>query len=145
VNVPLDGTARPASLLVHLRADGESITERVVLGPQTTTLVGDPLAYRSGPRGTGIPVASFLFTRQERLRLDWPLAAGVDKYDVRLLDQFGQALQTRPDLQPVDGTSSRHLLGEMALAALGRGDYVVQLTVAAGDKIEEKMTAFRVR
>ena len=136
---------RPSNLFVRLRAEGESITERVPLSPQTATLVGDPIASRSGPRGTGVPVASFLFTRQERLRLDWPLAAGVDKYAARLLDQFGQALQTRPDLQAVDTSAGKHLLGEMALAPLARGDYVVELTIAAGEKVEQKLTAFRVR
>ena len=145
VVMPLEGTVRPSNLFVRLRAEGESITERVPLGPQTATLVADPVAYRSGPRGTGIPVASFLFTRQERLRLDWPIAKGVDKYDVRLLDQFGQPLQTRPDVQAVDSTSGRHLVGEMALAPLGRGDYVVELTVAMGNTLEQKLTAFRVR
>jgi hypothetical protein len=145
VTMPLDGTARPSNLFVRVRADGESITERVPLVAQTATLVGDPIAYRSGPRGTGIPVASFLFTRQERVRLDWPVAAGVDKYDARLLDQFGQPLQARPDLRAVDGTSGKHVIGEMALAPLGRGDYVIELTVAAGEKVEQKLTAFRVR
>jgi VWFA-related protein len=145
VVVPLDGTARPSNLFVRLRAEGESITERVPLGSQKASLVGDPVAYRSGPRGSGIPVASFLFSRQERLRLDWPVGKGVDTYDARLLDQFGQPLQTRPDVQAVDSTSGRHLIGEMALAPLGRGDYVVELTVAAGGKLEQKLTAFRVR
>jgi VWFA-related protein len=145
VVVPLDGTARPSNLFVRLRADGESLTERVPLGPQTATLVGDPVAYRSGPRGTGVPVASFLFTHQERLRLDWPVATGLDKYDVRLLDQFGQPLQTRPDLRAVESPAGNHLVGEMSLAALGHGDYVVELTVEAGEKVEQKLTALRVR
>jgi VWFA-related protein len=145
VVVPLDGTARPSNLFVRLRADGESVSERVPLSPQTAVLVADPIVYRSGPRGTGTPVASFLFTRQERLRLDWPVTPSVDKYDARLLDQFGQALQTRPDLQAVSGTSGKHLLGEMALAPLGRGDYVIELTVAEGEKVEQKLIAFRVR
>jgi len=145
ITMPLDGTTRPSNLFVRLRADGESISERVVLSPQTATLVADPVAYRSGPRGTGVPVASFLFTRQDRLRLDWPIAAGVDKYEARLLDQYGQPLQTHPDLQSVDTSTGKHVLGEMALAPLGRGDYVVELTVAAGEKLEQKLTAFRVR
>jgi VWFA-related protein len=145
VVVPLEGTTRPSNLFVRLRADGESVTERVPLSSQTAVLAADPIVYRSGPRGTGTPVASFLFTRQERLRLDWPVAADVDKYDARLLDQFGQALQTRLDLQSVASTSGKHLVGEMALASLGRGDYVIELTVAAGEKVEQKLIAFRVR
>lgn len=143
--MPLDGLTRPSNLFVRLHADGESISERVVLNPQTTTLVADPVAYRSGPRGTGVPVASFLFTRQDRVRLDWPIAAGVDKYEARLLDQYGQPLQAHPDLQSVDTSNGKHVLGEMALAPLGRGDYVLELTIAAGEKVEQKLTAFRVR
>ena len=143
--MPLDGTARPSNLFVRLRADGEAISERVALNPQTLSLAGDPVAYRSGPRGTGVPVASFLFTRQDRLRLDWPVAPGVEKYDVRLLDQFGQPLQTEPGVQPVEAAAGRHLVAELPLAALGRGDYVVELTVTAGQLVGRKLTAFRVR
>jgi len=144
VTIPLDGSARPSNLFVRIRADGETITERVALGTNASSLAGDPIVYRSGPRGTGVPVASFLFTRQERIRLDWPVGA-VNKYEARLLDQFGQPLPARPDLQVVDTSTGKHLLGEMALASLGRGDYVVELTVAAGDKVEQKLTAFRMK
>jgi hypothetical protein len=90
-------------------------------------------------------VASFLFTRLERVRLDWPVSRDVDKYDARLLDQFGQPLQTRPQLQAQDGSPIRHLVSEISLAPLARGDYVIELTVAAGDKIEQKLIALRVK
>jgi hypothetical protein len=145
ITVPLEGVASPSNLFVRLHADGEAITERVELTKQVDSLVGDPVVYRTGPRGTGVPVASFLFTRQERIRLDWPVARDVDKYEARLLDQFGQPLQARPELQALDASPVRHLVGELALAPLGRGDYVVELTVAAGEKIEQKLTAFRVK
>ena len=145
VTVPLDGTARPSNLFVRIRADGETITERVALSPNASTLAGDPIVYRSGPRGAGVPVASFLFTRQDRIRLDWPVAAGVDRYEARLLDQFGQPLNARPELHALESSGGRRVVGELALAPFGRGDYLVELTVAAGDKVEQKLTAFRVR
>jgi len=145
VTVPLEGSANPSNLFVRLHADGEAITERVALNKQVGSLVGDPVVYRTGPRGTGVPVASFLFTRLERVRLDWPVSRDVDKYDARLLDQFGQPLQTRPQLQSQDASPVRHLVSEISLAPLGRGDYVIELTVAAGEKIEQRLIAIRVK
>jgi hypothetical protein len=145
VTVPLEGTATPTNLFVRLHADGEAITERVALNKQVGSLVGDPIVYRSGPRGTGVPVASFLFRRVERVRFDWPVARDVDKYEARLLDQFGQPLQTRPEVNALDASPVRHVVSEFSLAPLGRGDYVVELIVAAGGKVEQKLTAIRVK
>lgn len=145
VTVPLDGASRPATLFVRLRADGEAITERVGIPPTASALAGDPVLYRSGPRGNGVPVASFLFSRQDRIRLEWPLAAGVELFDVRLLDQFGHPLATRPDVKRQDTSTGMRLVADQSLASLGRGDYVVELMVQAGDKTEQKLTAFRVR
>jgi VWFA-related protein len=145
VAIPLDGSARPSTLFVRLRADGEAITERVALAANASTLAGDPVLYRSGPRGTGVPAASFLFTKQDRIRLEWALNSGVEQFDVRLLDQFGHPLLTHPDVKRQDTSAGFRLVAEQSLAPLGRGDYVVELTLKAGGKTEQKLTAFRVR
>jgi VWFA-related protein len=145
VTLPLDGAIRPATLFVRLRADGEAITERVTVTATSVALAGDPVLYRSGPRGSGVPVASFLFTHQDRMRVEWPVADGVAQYDVRLLDQFGHPLQMRPDVRPQDTSAGKRLIADLSLAPLGKGDYVVELTVKAGDTTEQKLTAFRMR
>jgi VWFA-related protein len=145
VTIPLDGSARPSTLFVRLRADGEAITERVGVAANASTLAGDPVLYRSGPRGTGVPAASFLFTKQDRIRLEWALKNGVEEFDVRLLDQFGHPLPTHPDVKRLDTSAGFRLVAEQSLAPLGRGDYVVELTLKAGGQTEQKLTAFRVR
>lgn len=145
IAVPLDGSARPANLFVRLHADGEAITERIAISTQPGTLVGDPVVYRSGPRGAGVPVASFLFSRQDRARFDWTLVRPVARYEVRVLDQFGQPLQLHPEIQELETAAGKHLVGELALAPLARGDYVVEMTVVANGVTEQKYTALRVR
>jgi hypothetical protein len=107
-------------------------------------LVGDPLAFRSSGRGLAIPVASFVFARDERLRLEWPVLGSVDRYQARLLDRYGLPLEFKiaVDEQPVlDG---RRLIATVALAPLGRGDYVIELTATAGGDTERHFLAFRV-
>lgn len=145
VTLPLDGAIRPATLFVRLRADGEAITERVTVAASSVALAGDPVLYRSGPRGSGVPVASFLFTHQDRMRVEWPVADAVAQYDVRLLDQFGHPLLMRPEVRPQDTSAGKRLVADISLAPLGKGDYVVELTVKAGDATEQKLTAFRMR
>jgi hypothetical protein len=144
LQVPLDGAAAPATLFVRVSAEGESIAERVQVGANRSVLVGDPLAFRSSGRGLAIPVASFVFARDERLRLEWPVLGSVDRYQARLLDRYGLPLEFKiaVDEQPVlDG---RRLIATVALAPLGRGDYVIELTATAGGDTERHFLAFRV-
>ena len=143
--VPLDGSTPPSELLVRLRADGESIAQRVPVGGNPSTLVGDPQVYRSSPRGVNTPVASFIFARDERVRLDWPVFAALDRYEARLIDRFGLPLRTRVKVEPQDAGINRRLVSEITLAPLGRGDYLIELTAAAGGVTETRLLALRVR
>jgi VWFA-related protein len=145
LKVPLDGREQPSKLLVRVRAEGEAITESVAVGLSPSKLAGDPLVYRSGPRGLAIPVAVFQFTREERVKFDWPLLAKIDRYEARLLDQFGHPLSTKIGVQHQDAAGVGHLVTEISLAPLGRGDYVVDLGVESSGVVDHKLTAFRVR
>lgn len=145
VRVPIDGTEPPATVFVRLRADGESVVERANIAPGPSTLVGDPRANRSGPRGLAIPVAFFEFARDERLELDWPAAVKPDRAEIRLLDRNGEPLRHRVKLDEQDTTGGRHLVANLSFTALGRGDYVVELTATAGAVTERKLLAIRVR
>ena len=80
------------------------------LRPEPSTLVGDPQAYRSGPRGLAIPVALFEFARDERLKLDWPVMAPLERVEIRLLDRMGQPLRHRMTVDEQDGAGGRHLV-----------------------------------
>jgi VWFA-related protein len=146
VRVPLEGLDAPAAVFVRLRAEGESVVERTsVVAPSPSSLIGDPQAYRSGPRGLAIPVALFEFTRDERLKLDWPALAKFDRAEIRLLDRHGQPLKHRVSVADQDGAGGRHLVANLSFTALGRGDYVVELAAIAGTVTDRKLTAFRVK
>jgi VWFA-related protein len=145
VAVPLDGSGPPTELLVRLRADGESIAQRVRVGGSPSTLVGDPQVYRSSQRGVNTPVASFMFARDERVRLDWPVFKALDRYEARLIDRFGLPLRTRVKVEPQDVGVNQRLVSEISLAPLGRGDYLIELTAAAGVVSETRLLAIRVK
>ena len=145
VSVPLDGTAPPTEIFVRLRADGESVVERTMLTAGPSTLVADPQAYRSGPRGLAIPVARFEFARDEKLKLDWPVTAPLERVEIRLLDRHGQALRHRLSVEEQDGAGGRHLVSNLSFTALGRGDYVVELSATAAGVTERKLLAFRLQ
>ena len=131
--------------MVRLRADGESIAQRVSVGGQPSTLVGDPQVYRSSLRGMNTPVASFIFARDERVRLDWPVFAALDRYEARLIDRFGLPLGTRVKVEPQDAGVNRRLVGDITLAPLGRGDYIIELTAATAGATETRLLGIRVK
>lgn len=145
VRVPIEGPTPPASVMVRLRADGESVVERTSVASGPSRLVEDPLALRSGPRGLAIPVAQFEFARDERLKLDWPVLAKLDRVEIRLLDRNGQPLRHKVSVSQQDDVAGAHLVSEMSFTALGRGDYVVELAATAGAETERKLLAIRIR
>jgi VWFA-related protein len=144
MQVPLDGTAQPASLFVRVRAEGESIAERFQVGLDRAVLVGDPLAFRSSARGLAIPAASFVFARDERLRLEWPVLGPVDAFEARLLDRFGLPLKFRVAVEDQPVLNARRLVATLSFASLARGDYVVELAAHAGAEKETHYLALRV-
>ena len=145
MTVPLDGLQRPTTVMVRLRAEGDSVTERIDVVPNPSALVGDPLAVRSGPRGLNTPVASFVFARDERVRLDWPVFGALDRVEARLLDRLGLPTSVRVTVKQQETSAGPQLSAEIAFAALGRGDYVLELTAAAGAVTETRVLALRLR
>jgi VWFA-related protein len=145
VQVPLDGLKRPSSLMVHVRAEGEAVTERVTVGANPNAFVGDPLGYRSSSRGLSVPVASFVFAADEKLSLQWPLLQPIDRAEARLLDRFGEPLKYGIDVKAQDAGAARRLVSTLKFSNLGRGDYVLELTVSKGAATERNLTALRVR
>jgi VWFA-related protein len=106
------------------------------------SLVEDPFAVRRGSRD---PITPFVFARTEQIRLEWRARGAVDRVDARLLDRTGHPL---PAPIPATIDSSRAptvVVTELPLTALAHGDYVIELTVAAGSTTMRNLTAFRVR
>jgi hypothetical protein len=97
---------------------------------------------RRGPM-TGnkeLPTADLRFRRSERVRVEVPSAA--DAASARLLDRTGKALTAIPVTAATrtDADGTRWATGELLLAPLGPGDYVIE--VVAGET--RTLMAFRI-
>jgi VWFA-related protein len=140
--VPSQGV-EPGDYAIRMRSQSpggtETLSMPVTLPPASQS--SGAVFIRRGPL-TGnkeMATADLRFRRSERLRVEVPSAA--DATGARLLDRTGKPLAvpvvsaTRTD---ADGT--RWATGEVALAPLGAGDYVIE--VLAGDT--RTLVAFRV-
>jgi VWFA-related protein len=106
-------------------------------------VIGEPLAYRVGPRQAPEPVKLLEFVRSERLRVAWPVLATLDRREARLLDSTGKPLPI--DLPTSEQADGKTLLVELPLAALGRGVYSIELTAASGGRTERRRVTFTMK
>lgn len=143
VRMPIAASGRPARLAVKLNAGGEAADDWLKLPPPHGALLADPLAYRAASRIETRPVAAFEFARNERIRVEWPRLAALDRRQVRLLDKTGKALPVELPLS--DDPDKKVLVLEMSLSGLGRGDYLIELTAGAGSVTERSLLALRIR
>jgi hypothetical protein len=109
---------------------------------------GEPLVFHRGPStGNQVqPATGRVFPRSDRIRLELEAAAGTPVWSGTLLDRNG----TRTAVPVVTAertdaaTTQRWLTAEIALAPLGPGDYVVELTVTQGTEQKRTLVAIRV-
>src|SRR5690606_7977632 len=103
-----------------------------------------PLLFRRGP-STGnrvVPAAGASFTRNERLRLELPVAASVLPGTARMLDRAGNPLQVPVRAgEKTDAAGQRWITADVALAPLAAGDYAIE---QAPDGMGKVITAIRV-
>jgi VWFA-related protein len=144
----------PASAVTELNVRARASSE-VSSTPITAALasrigpgLGQPLVQARGP-ATGnrfAATADRYFTRNERLRVELPVAPGVKLGGARLLDKNGT--QLRPAVttseRTDDATGQRWLTADLALAVLGAGDYAIELSLDDGGTARKVITAFRV-
>ena len=119
-------------------------------GRSTVELGGppQPMLFRRGP-ATGnrlVPAATFLFSRTERARLEFPIAADTKISGGRLLDRMGHPLGVPVTMSDrVDAaTGQRWATADITLAALAAGDYAVEVTIARGTTTDRRVAAIRV-
>jgi VWFA-related protein len=147
LSTPVDS----GSLQVRARLTGADPAAEGLGGVLTVDVpkgVGQPMVFRRGPStGNRVqPAASFAFSRTERARLEFPVGADVKTGTARLLDKAGQPLPIpvtvgeRTDAQ----TGQRWLTADIAFAALGAGDYALELVVITGTTEQKIVTALRV-
>jgi len=144
ITVPLEAGMSPSRVTVRLHGSGEAPADDWVrMEPASAALVGDPVAYRSASRAAPRPVAGFEFARNERIRVEWPVLATLDRREVRLLDKAGKPLPVELPLSEDPATHA--VVVEMSLSGLGRGDYLIELTAGAGGVTEKRLLAIRIK
>jgi VWFA-related protein len=144
IRIPLDAGVRPARVAIRLRSGSEpQADDWIKLDPSSSALVGDPLVYRAGSRIAPRPVAAFEFARNERIRVEWPVLATLDRREVRLLDRTGRPLPVEIPL--AEDPTTHAVVVEMSVSGLGRGDYLIELTAGAGAVAEKHLIALRIK
>jgi VWFA-related protein len=108
----------------------------------------EPLIYRRGVT-TGnrlAPTADFRFSRTERVRIEIPAASDVKPGAGRVLDRAGQPLQVPVTVgERLDEASGqRWITGDVTLAPLSGGDYVVEVVMQGPAAEQRVLTAIRV-
>jgi VWFA-related protein len=112
----------------------------------TATGSWQPLVFRRAAGNRLQPAANFQFSRTERARLEFPVGADVKAIAARLLDKAGQPLAVPVTLaERIDEPAGqRWITADVTLAALGAGDYAIELTMATPSGERRVMTALRV-
>jgi VWFA-related protein len=105
--------------------------------------LGPPTLLRgAGPaRAPMQPVAQPSFRRNERLRVQWPIARDATAPVAQILDRRGQPLGTSLPVAYAENGGERVATVDLALGSLAPGDYVLQLTEGS----ERQLVAFRLR
>jgi VWFA-related protein len=125
---------------------------------QTTTEVAVPdekwlvsatgVVSRRGP-ATGLAyvvTADPRFRRTERIRLEVPRTSQEGTATARLLGRDGQPLNLPVTLteRADDATKQRFAVADLTLAPFAQGEYVIEVTVAAGERKDSATYAFRI-
>jgi VWFA-related protein len=142
--VPVTGAAVTFDVRATLTADvHKQERDAVKVDPRP----GQALLFRRG-QSTGnrwVPAADFRFSRIERLRLEIPIANDAKPGAARLLDKAGAALPIPVTAaERTDESGQRWLTAEAILAALGAGDYAIELTYSDSGAEQRTIAAVRV-
>jgi VWFA-related protein len=106
-------------------------------------VIGDPIAYRVSRTQGAEKVSLLEFTRTDRIRVQWPVLATLDRREARLLDSAGKPLPV--DIPVSEDAAARTATVEFALAPLSRGVYSLELTAGSGGKTEQRKLTFMMK
>jgi hypothetical protein len=116
------------------------------IGPAAQGLIGKPLLFRRGQSsGPGwVATTDLRLRRTDRLRINIPTAAALEAMTAALLDRTGKPLAFPVTFAERAENGVRYVTGDMALAPLAIGDYLLEITHrdAAGDSFA--LIAFRI-
>jgi hypothetical protein len=137
----------PWKLAVRVKQGELQIDGRLDIAPgESTPLLDAALAFRGtpAPQAPLRPVADFQYRRTERLHIEWPLSAALDRRTARLLDRRGQPIAVEVAVTDRADGGAAVLVADVNLAPLNAGDYVLDVTAARGADQQRALVAFRV-
>jgi VWFA-related protein len=157
VTAALSTTGAPLTtgdLLVRLRltaaAGGLPLTDsaRVTLPAADAPAAGSRLSRASpSTRQRFVPTADPRFRRNEKVRVEVPVAPGATAATAELLDQSGKVMTAIPvaaTLAPPDEGGIGWAVADLSLAPLSTGDYVLRVSIAHQDGDQRVLTAIRM-
>jgi hypothetical protein len=155
VRLPAAGGVGPGAYEIRMTSKAAGATvgttetlQVVVPGAASSDgpLVGQPAVFRRGPF-TGpdsTPAADLRFRRQERVRVEAAIVGAFTSATVRLLDRTGNPLPLPVASSERDERGARIVSGEVTLAPLTAGDYLLEISVSNGSSTRRELAAFRI-
>jgi len=147
VRVPVTDTG---DIRIEVRARAKTTGESsaayatLVVAPAEASLIGAVLSYRGLARAL-MPAADGRYRRTERATVEAVLAEGAVPAGARVLDITGKPLNVPITARVrADADGVRWLVGDVTLAPLAEGDYVIELEAAKDTARERKLFAIRV-
>jgi VWFA-related protein len=137
-------TSKPAGGVL-----GSTETLRIMvprLQPESLVL-GQPLLYRRGPfSGPAWQIVGDpRYRRQERVKMEVPALGAVTGVTVVLLDRTGKPLSNIPVVSATRDENGQTIVsGEVVLAPLTTGDYVLEATIKTATAETKVTSAFRI-
>jgi hypothetical protein len=103
-------------------------------------VIGEPVAYRVSRTQPPERAKPLEFVRSDRLRVEWPVLAPLERREARMLDTAGKPMAF--DVPVSESPDGKSVVVELALAPFGRGSYSLELTAASGGKTEQRKLIF---
>jgi hypothetical protein len=146
LRLPIENGREPARVSIAATGQGSNVSEQVAVADAPGDLVGAPLVFRgtASAQSALMPVADQLFRRTERVHVEWSVARTLDRRDARLLDRRGMPLPVEVTLTERDATTGPSIVTDLLLSPLAAGDYVIELTAAAGTETVHRYLPLRV-
>jgi hypothetical protein len=148
VRLPIDtAVSRDVRAAVSVVAGRERLQDSVTLMRADSALLGDAIVFRAtpSPRSPLIPAVDRRFRRTERVHVEWPRLAEVDRPEARLLGRNGEPLAVPVSLAEHEVDGMPMISADVNLAPLTDGEYAIELVVAGRGAVTERtVIAIRV-
>ena len=107
------------------------------------SLIDEPVGYRVAPHAAPQKVPSLEFDRTDRLHVEWPVLAKLDRRVARVLDRTGKPLPI--DVSLSEDAATGTIVLDLPLAPFARGEYAIELTAGSATMSETRKLAFRIK